>query len=203
MVFLLIVRSRGLLREMKKAGRTLTENRFGAYSSALICRREIILRGLIFSGLFWVLFGTAIYAGYLPVKKYTAGDGLLSDSVGRVKQDSRGFMWFAGAQGASRFDGAGFTHFTAGDGLPHRVVNDILETRGGDYFFATENGLASLNPTGERGSASNPLFAVLRADDANAKNFSVLFEDDNNVVWAGSQKGLYRLKETNGTFELE
>ncbi len=53
--------------------------------------------------LFAVIFSLAltIYAERLPVKTYTVADGLLRDMVSRIKQDSRGFLWFCTAEGVS------------------------------------------------------------------------------------------------------
>ena len=106
------------------------------------------------------LFAAPLFAERLPIKTYTVADGLLRDNVYKIKQDSRGFLWFCTLEGISRFDGYGFTNFTTDDGLPDRHVNDFLETRKGDYLIATDAGLAILNPKGLRGAAENPLFSV-------------------------------------------
>ena len=139
----------------------------------------------------------------LPVKTYTVADGLLRDGVRRIRQDSRGFLWFCTADGLSRFDGHGFTNFRAEDGLPDRHVNDILETRSGIYLIATDAGVAQLNPRGVRNSKENPLFTVYLPDNPKAKEFNVLFEDAAGQILAGTNDGLYRLKETDGKFDLE
>ncbi len=60
-------------------------------------------------------------AEHLPIKTYTVADGLLRDNVYKIKQDSRGFLWFCTAEGISRFDGYSFTNFTTADGLPDRT----------------------------------------------------------------------------------
>jgi ligand-binding sensor domain-containing protein len=70
-------------------------------------------------------------AEQLPVKNYTIADGLARDYVNRIRQDSHGFMWFCTSEGISRFDGYGFTNYGLSDGLPHRMINDFLETRDG------------------------------------------------------------------------
>ena len=94
-----------------------------------------------------VLFLSSISkAERLPIKTYTVADGLLRDNVSKIKQDSRGFLWFCTAEGISRFDGYAFTSFTGKDGLPDRHVNDFLETRNGTIWIATDAGLAKLNP---------------------------------------------------------
>src|ERR1051326_3642217 len=70
----------------------------------------------------------------LPLKIYTTADGLARDQINRIVRDSHGFLWFATEEGLSRFDGYKFTNYTTDQGLPHRTVNDILETRGGAYW---------------------------------------------------------------------
>ncbi len=139
----------------------------------------------------------------LPVKTYTVADGLLRDDVAKIKQDSRGFLWFCTAEGISRFDGVGMTNFTVNDGLPERHVNDFLETRSGTIYIGTGKGLARLNPHGLRSSTENPLFTVLLPDNPKAENILTLFEDKNNQVWVGTTDGLYKLIETGGQAALE
>lgn len=132
-------------------------------------------------------------AEQLPVKTYTVADGLLRDIVYRIRQDSRGFLWFCTTEGISRFDGAGITNFTTADGLPHRFINDFLETSGGTIYIATGKGLARLNPHGLRGSTENPLFTVILPENERAENIKILFEDKNKQVWIGTSDGLYKL----------
>ena len=66
----------------------------------------------------WLLLTVLVVrAEHLPVKTYTTADGLPRDSVTRIKQDSRGFIWMIAGDGISRFDGYSFTTTTE-DGLP-------------------------------------------------------------------------------------
>ncbi len=112
-------------------------------------------------------------------------------------------MWFCSYDGISRFDGRDFTNFTTADGLPERHVYDFLETRRGKILLATRNGLARLNPKGTRGSKENPLFTVYLPDDPKARGLSVLFEDKDGEIWAGTGNGLYRAREIGENFEFE
>jgi ligand-binding sensor domain-containing protein len=146
----------------------------------------------------------SVRAERLPIKTYQIADGLLRDSVRKIKQDSRGFLWFCSVDGISRFDGYAFVNFTTSDGLPERHVNDFLETREGAIYIATDAGLARLNPTGLGRSNENPLFTVLLPKDPHAKTFQVLFEDDEGQLWAGTSAGLYKLNADDelAAFEL-
>ena len=89
-------------------------------------------------------------AEQLPIKVYTTADGILRDRVNRIKQDSRGFLWFCTEEGLSRFDGYQFTNYTTNQGLPHRLVTDVLETQEGEYWIATGGGLSRFDPTAKR-----------------------------------------------------
>ncbi len=153
--------------------------------------------------LVFLLFSAA-KAERLPIKTYSVADGLLRDNVFKIKQDSRGFLWFCTIEGVSRFDGYAFTNFTTADGLPNRYVNDFLETKNGTIYLATGGGLARLNPTGTRQIPNskfqipkqNPsLFTTLLPDKPQTKKINILFEDENGAVFAGTEDGLYKLNE--------
>src|SRR5437764_13526162 len=77
----------------------------------------------------------------LPLKIYTAADGLAHNSVSRIVRDSQGYLWFCTSEGLSRFDGYEFHNYRQSDGLPHRDVHDFLETRSGDFCIATRGGI--------------------------------------------------------------
>ncbi|MBV9765642.1 MAG: hypothetical protein JOZ48_12425, partial [Acidobacteriaceae bacterium] len=102
---------------------------------------------------------SALPGARLPVRLYTTDDGLPSNRVNRIVQDSRGFLWFCTREGISRFDGYQFKNFGRDDGLP-RADTDLLETRNGDYWVATADGVARFNP-----GPSGPLFTLYRPAD--------------------------------------
>ncbi|MBS1791696.1 MAG: hypothetical protein JST85_28560 [Acidobacteria bacterium] len=156
---------------------------------------------------FWVFWLSTVSAEQLPVRTYTTADGLLRDEVRRIRQDSRGFLWFCTADGVSRFDGYGFTNYTTDDGLPHRTVNDLIETRAGAVWIATENGLARFNPKGKRGAANlqpaernpvAPMFVSYWPEEKSSRNITVLLEDAQEKLWCGTDDGLYWFEESNG-----
>src|SRR5262249_36308257 len=124
------------------------------YQRAVVKTQSLFrVRAVVESICLFFLVSVRASAELLPVKTYTTADGLLRDEVSRIKQDSRGFLWFCTNDGLSRFDGYGFINYTTDDGLPHRVVNDLLETRAGVIWIATNDGLARFDPRGTRGLA--------------------------------------------------
>lgn len=84
--------------------------------------------------------------------------------------------------------------------MPDRHVNDFLETRDGAIYIATDGGIAKLNPTGVAASNENPLFTVIVPEYLKSKKFTVLFDDGDGRVLAGTSDGLFRL---SGSGQLE
>jgi signal transduction histidine kinase/ligand-binding sensor domain-containing protein len=168
-------------------------------------RRLIISRLFVFLSAVGLFFSLSIMAEaeLLPVKTYTVADGLLVDDAVKIKQDSRGFMWFCTWEGISRFDGAQVTNFTKEDGLPGHYVEDFLETSRGTIYLATIKGLARLNPHGLRGSKENPLFTTFVPENPKAHEIHTLYEDRQGQIWVGTSDGLYKLSETDGQVTFE
>lgn len=60
-------------------------------------------------------------------RNYTANDGLTSSQIYQIKQDSKGYVWFATDNGISRFDGNEFTNYSYANGLCVRILFGIYE----------------------------------------------------------------------------
>ncbi|MEM9686046.1 MAG: histidine kinase [Bacteroidota bacterium] len=68
-------------------------------------------------------------------RQYTVEDGLPSSEVYQIKQDSKGYIWFATGNGVSRFNGYEFENFSMNNGLPDNTVFDIYEDHKGRIWF--------------------------------------------------------------------
>ncbi|MDX2043623.1 MAG: two-component regulator propeller domain-containing protein [Acidobacteriota bacterium] len=134
------------------------------------------------------------FAAQLPVKNYTTNDGLPQDRIKHIVQDSRGFVWFSTA-GLSRFDGHRFFNFGQKEGLPHRSINFLLETRAGAYWVATNGGgVARFNAVERDAQPINQRFTVyVCGENTASQRVNVLFEDRAGVIWAGTDNGLFKL----------
>ncbi|MGH9937037.1 MAG: ligand-binding sensor domain-containing protein, partial [Blastocatellia bacterium] len=131
-------------------------------------------------------------------------------------RDSRGFLWFCTGEGLSRFDGYSFINFGVTEGLPHPTVNDLLQTRSGDYWIATNGGLCRFNPKGA--PTSRPVYAVDSSSDALHKAmFTTYTPSDNDQlsraintvierrdggIWLGARQGLFYVDRGGGRVEL-
>jgi ligand-binding sensor domain-containing protein/signal transduction histidine kinase len=137
-------------------------------------------------------------AAKLPLKIYTAADGLAHNSVNGIVRDSRGYLWFCTSEGLSRFDGYEFHSYGRRDGLPHRVVNDVLETRSGELWVATAGGLCRYEPK----RSGNQRFRVYPVgNDDRTSRLNVLLEDRLGRIWCGTDAGVFRLERRPGQTE--
>ena len=154
-----------------------------------------------------------IRAEHLPIKTYSIVDGLAHDAINHIVRDSRGYLWFCTREGLSRFDGYTFTNYGRAQGLPGRDVNDLLETRDGVYWVATDAGVYRFNPAGRAAAQSNsrvepeqrpgttsgeasaePMFvAYYQNGEQEPYNATALREDRSGVIWCGTNFGVYQL----------
>jgi ligand-binding sensor domain-containing protein/two-component sensor histidine kinase len=143
-----------------------------------------------------------VSAEQLPIKSYTTADGLAHNHINRIRQDSRGFMWFCTDEGLSRFDGYSFRNYTTRDGLPHPWVNDLLETHDGVYWVATDGGVSRFNPKG-KGMGQEPMFVTyVPGQEADARRVNSLAEDASGIVWLATYNGLYRMERSGGNVKF-
>jgi two-component system, sensor histidine kinase and response regulator len=137
----------------------------------------------------------SVQAAQLPLRHYTTADGLASNAVYGIASDSRGFLWFATAEGLSRFDGFGFWNQTRSTGLPTGTVRRVLVGRHGNFWLATPVGLVRFRPDLPRSSPDRIL--VIRTDaKPGASRINVLFEARDGTLWCGTDAGLYTLSDT-------
>ena len=81
-----------------------------------------------------------LFSQTLDIKKFNVEDGLAQSQVQGMIQDREGYLWFATADGLSRFDGINFVNYTIRDGLNGNEVNAILLDRKGDIWLGHGNG---------------------------------------------------------------
>jgi ligand-binding sensor domain-containing protein/signal transduction histidine kinase len=170
-----------------------------------------------------VLGSSLLSAEHLPITAYTTPEGLVHNHINRIRQDSRGYLWFCTDGGLSRFDGYQFINYTTQDGLPHPWVNDLLETREGVYWIATDGGVCRFNPRGHparqsaaevagmpvesrkrRTTGTEPMFVVYHPGlqkDANRVN--AFAEDPSRGIWCATYAGLYRFQPADDNVAFE
>lgn len=112
---------------------------------ALSIRKRIVL--LSFSTLCLAFVVTPILSQQIepePIfKQFTVDDGLPSNELYHVIQDSSGYIWVASTNGVSRFDGYQFYNYNLEDGLVESTIHEIfIDYRDRLWFIANSGKLA-------------------------------------------------------------
>ena len=127
-----------------------------------------------------------------PVTRlFTTDDGLVRNWVLRIRKDSRGRLWFCTVEGLSLFDGERFANYGTAQGLPNRLVSDILEAGDGSYWLATYSGVYRFRPRAARAASFEKVPLLGGAPDPRA---SILFRTRAGELWCGSTTGLYHIR---------
>lgn len=109
---------------------------------------------------------------------FTTREGLVSNAVLAIYEDSRGRVWLGTGGGISRYDGESFRNFTTKDGLSNNKIQTIYEDRTGKLWFGT---------SGDACCYDGKIFTVLRNPDGKAfHNVWSIIEDKRGNIWFGA-----------------
>src|SRR6186713_295740 len=73
-----------------------------------------------------------------PFVNYTPKDGLISNMIKNIYQDSKGRLYFTSLHGLSVYDGSRFINYNSKNGLNYDLVNCIMEM-GDDSIWVITN----------------------------------------------------------------
>ena len=153
------------------------------------------LRRAWLSALLTLCCQTAIQAQILPFEHYSIKDGLPSNWITTIFQDSRGYLWVGGDGGMSVYDGVSFKNYGTDDGLPVGHVWCIQESRQapGTILIGTHGGGLSKLREGK--------ITLLALDNhATANIVAKIIEDREGVIWCGTAWGVYRVAGDSASF---
>ncbi|MCE1255007.1 MAG: diguanylate cyclase [Anaerolineae bacterium] len=137
-------------------------------------------------------------------ERLTVEDGLPNATVLSALQDRQGFMWFATADGLSRYDGYNFTTFrhdpTKNNSISNNNLFALIESRDGLIWIGTDPGGVNVY------DPETGLFSVYRHDENSPQSLvddSVwsLMEDNDGNIWVGTRNGVSRLDRKTGLFK--
>ncbi|MFK8008788.1 MAG: two-component regulator propeller domain-containing protein [Saprospiraceae bacterium] len=102
----------------------------------------MVIRLLLFFSFLSASFYLKAQALQPVYQQFTEQDGLPSNYLNCLFQDSQGFIWIGSDKGLTRFDGVNFKTYTTDDGLSGNMVLDIKEDELGQLWIGTfERGL--------------------------------------------------------------
>ena len=143
-----------------------------------------------------------LFAQRLPLRLYTSADGMASSIIHYIARDSKGFLWFCGRGGLSRFDGAEFVTFRIADDNPSPLVHSFIETRDGTYWISTDGALYRFRPQdiAESVPVTDPITPGerrLNAEKVANVGFFGMFEDSQGRLWGGVTR-LFLVEDRDG-----
>jgi ligand-binding sensor domain-containing protein/signal transduction histidine kinase len=123
---------------------------------------------------------------------YGVRQGLTSDWINAIAEDSSGRLWLATLGGVSYWDGRRFTNFTRADGLPDNRIVAIAAAQDGSIWCATPRGAGRFD--------GRQWKAYTTAEGLPASEVTALLLDSEDTLWAGTSAGLAFLR--NGHFAV-
>ena len=115
-------------------------------------------------------------------RTYSIADGLAGVRIEHIAEDSEGYLWFATwNNGASRFDGDEFQHFTRQNGLINDHVYFIFKDSQNRLWFGTLNGVCWYDGVD---------FHHLEDDGIAGRAVEFIYEDSEGRIWCGGHRTL-------------
>jgi ligand-binding sensor domain-containing protein/signal transduction histidine kinase len=147
--------------------------------------KKIALLALLFVFALFLEY-TLLFSQSLTLKYYSRKDGLPDNSITRIIQDSRGFLWFGTGYGLSRFDGKEFRNFPdEKHGVKNEYILGLFEDRKGDLWIGTKKyGLIRM-------SLDGVVYKIYTTRDGLPDNkISSITEDRDGKMWLGTRSGI-------------
>lgn len=150
---------------------------------------HVFKNNLYFIIIFILSFALTINAQieYVEGERLSIANGLSSNSIWSILQDSRGFLWIGTDNGLNRFDGYNIKIFKNDPGdstsLSSNSVESIYEDRSGRLWIGTHCGLNQFDPYSE-----TFLRYVHDPNDPNslsANHVSTINQDKSGSLWIG------------------
>lgn len=157
-----------------------------------------------------VIFSLSVQAGYpqsseLTITRYTESDGLSSNIIRCILQDSRGILWIGTPDGLNYYDGYNFNTLRKNRADSNTIranfITKLAEDQVGDIWIGfLYGGVSSYNiATGV--FRHYPLKIYDRENQTQTQEITMLHIDKLDNIWIGvRQGGLYKLDKYTGRF---
>lgn len=138
----------------------------------------------------WIsLWGHAILPTHFQFRHYNIENGVSSNSISDILQDSKGYIWLCTDNGLSRFDGTQFTFYQKNNkqysSLHVSAINTLCETRHNELWLGTENGVYIYNPVKDTFTP----FIQATSDNVSITSWIThIVQDKEQNVWIATRK---------------
>ena len=137
----------------------------------------------------------------LRFRKLNTSDGLNSNVVYALFQDSKGFIWMGTKEGINRYDGYTLRSFPLPSeyfkNIAHQRINSICEDQQGYIWLGTSNGLVQMDAFSGK-MIHHALPYQTKASQSQYVN--AIVTSDQNDIWVGTRNGLYRYSQQTKKF---
>lgn len=149
--------------------------------------RRFSLRALAYLGMILLTFSRVLPQTYL-FDHYNVANGLPSNWITTITQDSRGYIWGGGDGGVFAYDGVSFRTFGPAEGLPVTIIWGVVESRkspGTLYISCHLQGLGVMR--------DGRITMRKLGTDVNLNVIGQLLEDHTGDLWCVTNAGLVRV----------
>ncbi|MBI1806968.1 MAG: hypothetical protein HYR76_07955 [Ignavibacteria bacterium] len=132
-----------------------------------------------------VVFTAKVAAQEFHFQSYVVHDGLPSNYITALCQDSRGYLWIGTDNGLSLYDGTEFRNFTTTDGLPNLFITTIFEQRrkpGTMWMGTIAGGIVRLD--------GDKCISIPVGDN----NLVALHQDATGTLWCSTRDHVYQIR---------
>jgi signal transduction histidine kinase/ligand-binding sensor domain-containing protein/DNA-binding response OmpR family regulator len=154
--------------------------------------------------LFFLFFGGTVLGQKFNFKHLSTSDGLSSNEVRAVFEDSNGFMWFATSDGLNRWDGYKFEVFKNYNNDENSLSTNFLLSLAEDadkniWIGSNHGGLVKYSTTDEKFYR----YTMLENDRTSLPGLVVrcIHVDSNNSVWIGTHSGFAKYDQKKDCFK--
>jgi len=122
-----------------------------------------------------------------PFVHYTPKDGLISNQIKNIYQDSKGRLYFCSINGLSVYDGSRFINYTSKNGLNYDIVNCVMEMGDDSIWIVTNSNKINCLVNGK--------LKTVTLKDSAVPIINLLTRDDKGVLYAATDQGLFLLNK--------
>lgn len=127
-------------------------------------------------------------------RSFTIDDGLPSNKINSIYQDSIGYLWIGTDAGIAIFDGIEFRIINKKDGLASSDVRSVAQDKAGNFWFACYDGGVT--------KFDGKKFSSFTRTNGLHSNFirRVYYSETWNTLFIGADDGFYTLKDEKLNF---
>ena len=115
-------------------------------------------------------------------------DGLTSDNIHSICQDSLGYIWIGTGEGLSKFDSKEFHNYSITTGLTSEKIFEVVADKKnpGVVWIGTDGGVDKY--------IDNKFKAFGSGLSSSMKVIDALYLNENNILWCGTDSGLFNIE---------